>query len=103
RCWARGRLHRRRHRRDVGRRLAPAAEVGGASTGQDLTEALEAGDRAGGEEVVDVWKGGTHTRSQRLVARGPRERVQPDEPVAVPPQASALDGDERGVAAVPAI
>ena len=40
---------------------------------------------------------------QRLVAGRAGERIEPDEPVAVAPQAGRLGGDQRRVAAVPAV
>ena len=96
-------LLRRRGRRDVGRGLAPAPDVGGPRTAQDLAQPLEAGDRAGGEEIVDVRERRTHPRGQRLVAGGAGQRVEPDEPVAVATEAGALHGDQRRVAPVPAV
>ena len=44
-----------------------------------------------------------HAGRERLVAGRAGERVEPDEPVAVAPQAGRLGGDERRVAAVPAV
>ncbi len=47
--------------------------------------------------------GRPHPAGERLVARRPGERVEPDEPVAVAAKARRLGRDERRIAAVPAV
>ena len=70
---------------------------------EHLAQPLERGERAGRQEVVDEREGGLHPRGERLVPRRRGQRVEPHEPVAVAPQARGLGGDERRVAAVPAV
>ena len=70
---------------------------------EDLAEALQAGDRPGRQEVVDVRVGRAHPAGQRLIAGRAGQRVEPDQPVAVAPQAGRLGRDERRVAPVPAV
>src|SRR6185503_20669370 len=103
-----------RERPDRGARLTPAGvgrsrglaappDVARPDAGEDLAEALEAGDRPGRDEVVDVRHRRAHPTGERLVAGRAGERVQPDEPMAVPPEAGRLGGDEGRIAAVPAV
>ncbi len=92
----------RRQRRVRGGLAAPP-RVAGPDAAQDLAEPLEAGDRAGRQEVVDVRIGGAHPAGQRLVAGRAGQRVEPDQAMAVAAQAGRLGGDERRVAAVPAV
>ena len=87
----------------MGGRLGAAPRVRRPDAAQDLAEALERGDRAGRQEVVDVRVGGAHAAGERLVAGRAGQRVEPDEPMAVAAQARGLRGDERRVAAVPAV
>ena len=84
-------------------RLAPPSRVGRADAAQDLAEPLERRDGPGRQEVVDVRVGRAHPAGQRLVAGRAGQRVEPHEPMAVAPQPGRLGGDERRVAAVPAV
>ena len=47
--------------------------------------------------------GGAHPAGERLVAGRAGQRVEPDQPMAVASQSGGLGGDERGVAAIPAV
>ena len=93
---------RRRDARRMGDGGSPA-RGSLARPGEHLAQPLERGERAGRQEVVDEREGGLHPRGERLVARRRGQRVEPHEPVAVAPQPRGLGGDERRVAAVPAV
>ena len=86
-----------------GRRLPAPPDVARADAREDLAEALEAGDGAGRQEVVDVRERRPHPAGERLVAGRARERVEPDEPMAVAAEARRLGRDERRIAPVPAV
>ena len=70
---------------------------------EHLAQPLERGERPGRQEVVDERVGRLHPGRERLVAGRRGQRVEPHEPVAVAPQPGRLGGDERRVAAVPAV
>ncbi len=89
--------------RRVRGRLAPPPRVARPDAAEDLAEPLERGDGPGRQEVVDVRVGGPHPAGQRLVAGRAGQWVEPDEAVAVAPEARGLGRDERRVAAVPAV
>ena len=90
-------------RRDVRGRLSPPIRIARADAGEDLAEPLQAGDAPGGQEVVDVRERGAHPRGERLVAGRPGQGIEPDEPVAAPPESRRFCFHERGVAAIPAV
>ncbi len=85
------------------RRLAPPAGVPCPDAAQDLAEPLEARNRPRRQEVVDVREGRPHAPGERLVAGRAGQRVEPHQPVAVPPEPGRLGRDQGGIAAIPAI
>ena len=85
------------------RRLAPRVGCRRPGRHPGSRRAARARDGAGRQEVVDVRIGRAHAAGERLVAGRAGQRVEPDQPVAVPPESGRLGCEECRVAAVPAI